>query len=122
MFYEEFLEHYPMNTMLIHVYLNSENYIDDKGEMNQDAEIEKYKVFAELLKEKKYVSSQISTIYITPEAYALYEEGQHDNVSIGNYYRDLEEKESEFVFVTRNIYELLKNGEIDKTNEEFYNI
>ncbi len=68
MSYEQFLELYPTNVLVITVYLNSENYIDGKGNMDQKSEFEKYMTYAKMLQEERYVSSKVSIGYLTSEA------------------------------------------------------
>lgn len=120
MSYEEFLKLYPMNKQIVLVYLNSERYVDDQGQIDQDNEIEKYLAFAKLLAENKYVKSSIGIDYLVPEAYGLFDEAKQSDVTVPYYYENKEEKEGKFIFVTRVFYRLLEEGQVQQSKEDFY--
>lgn len=74
MSFEKFHELYPSNLLVITIYLNSENYIDHKGDMDQKSEIEKYMSLAKMLQKNRYVSSHVSIGYLTSSAYERFDE------------------------------------------------
>lgn len=111
MSYEDFLQYYPMNTQLVLVYLNVEKYIDGQGNIDQDAEYEKYKTFAELLAESKYFNSRVGMRYVTKEAYERFEEAKNASVSISNFFHNEEDKEGKLHYITLVGFEVLKNEE-----------
>ena len=118
MSYEQFLKLYPMNWQLVEVYINCERYIDSYGNMDQQAEIDKYKAFAQKLVDHKYMRSSISIWYITPDAYDRFDEAQNSDLTVLNYFKDEEEKQGKLNLVTANGIEIDEQGRIVTTNEE----
>ncbi|WP_314586779.1 hypothetical protein [Paenibacillus terrigena] len=119
MSYEQFLKLYPMNRQLVEVFLNCERYIDKNGGMDQQAEIDKYKAFAQKLADHKYMRSSIYIWYIAPDAYDRFDEARNSDMTVLNYYSDEEEKQGKLNVVTANGIEIDKQGRIVSTNEEF---
>lgn len=121
MSYVEFLGLYSMNTQLIDVYLNSERYVDNEGNMNQDIEFENYMTFAQLLSEHKYVKSLVSIIYLSPDAYSRFDEAKNSDVIVSYFYRDEEKKEGKLNNVTRVLYEINSDGKIVQDPDKIKN-
>lgn len=116
--YEQFLELYPTNVLVITVYLNSENYIDGKGNMDQKSEFEKYMTYAKMLQEERYVSSKVSIGYLTSEAYARLEELKKTEDSVSYFYSD-ETRETGFINIATMVgYSLGSDGQIKESREE----
>lgn len=118
MSYEQFLKLYPTNTLVIMIYLNSENYIDSKGNMDQKSEIEKYMALAKMLREKRYVSSDISIGYLTPEAYERFDALKKTEDNISQFYSDETRKTGVINIVTVSGYSLGTDGQIKESREE----
>ncbi|NIK77501.1 hypothetical protein FHS15_002637 [Paenibacillus castaneae] len=123
MSYERFLELYPMNWQLVTIYVQGDSYVDSEGKMDQESEIEKYKEFAKLLADNKYVKSDVIIAYLTPDAYARFNEAQQSVRTVMNFYTNEEEEEGKLNFITMNGYKLDENGQIiesdEKINEDF---
>ena len=120
MSYEQFLKLYPMNRQLVEVFLNCERYIDGNGGMDQQAEIDKFKTFAQKLADHKYMRSSIYIWYITPDAYDRFDEAINSDMSVLDYYKDEEEKQGKLNVVTANGIKIDNQGRIVTTNEEMY--
>lgn len=118
MSYKEFLDHYPMNTQLVKVYLNADDYMDAKGNMNSQAESEHYLSFANQLADNQYINSLISIIYLTPEAYEKFEEAKKSKDTVDNFYSDEEKKSGVLSVVTRVGYTLGMDGEVEESPEK----
>lgn len=118
MSYKEFLDHYPMNTQLVKVYLNADDYMDAKGNMNSQAESEHYLSFANQLADYQYINSLISIIYLTPEAYEKFEEAKKSKDTVDNFYSDEEKKSGVLSVVTRVGYTLGMDGEVEESPEK----
>ncbi len=122
MSYEEFLQHYPspITTLLIGVFLNGEDYIDQEGNMDQEGELAKYLAFAELLADHKYLSSRIGIAYLSPEANERFDEAKNADVNVEIYYEEIIDKEKQPIYITRVGYGLSEDGEIKESREEIY--
>lgn len=119
MTYEKFLELYPSNWQVIFVFVNASNYIDGNGEMNEDAEIEKYKSFAKLLEANKYVKSGVSIVYLSEQAYGRLDSIQQETVNVEQVLYKEQEEDGLLNSVTRNGFDLLENGELSKSDNAF---
>lgn len=120
MSYEEFLKLYPMNLQLISVFLNVESYIDQEGNMDQEAEVAKYLAFGELLKENKYLRSSVSIIYLNPEAYSRFDKALESSLSVTRFFHKEEQEQSKLNFVTRVGFTLLEDGLVHETTDEIH--
>ncbi len=122
MSYEEFLGYYPapITTLLIGVYLNVDDYIDKDSAMDQEGEMEKYLNFAKLLVEHKYVNSGISIIYLSPEAYGLFDEAKNADTSVSDFYRKLAQEGKKLNYITIVGYDINADGNVQETEEEIY--
>ncbi|MEK4104063.1 hypothetical protein NST28_08295 [Paenibacillus sp. FSL R10-2791] len=123
--YEQFLKLYPTNTLVISVYLNSDNYVDGNGDMDQEAEMRKYMDFAKILAENKYVSSLIGIGYLTPEAYGRLEEVKKAEESVDIYFSDETKKTGIINIVTMAGFKLGVDGKIVESQDkirEFFDI
>ncbi|WP_377488339.1 hypothetical protein [Paenibacillus aurantiacus] len=119
MSYEEFVKLHPENWQLVYVFLNSADYMDAQGRMNQEAEIQKFDRLARQLSASKYLRSSIGVYYLTPEAYSLFEEAERSKTSVLNYYDDLKEKDGKVSLVTGITYDLADNGGPSKDKAAF---
>ncbi len=122
MSYEEFLKYYPapITTLLIGVSLNGDDYIDNQGDLDYQTEMHKYEEFSKLLVEKNYVSSRIGIRYLTPQAYARFDEAQNSEVSVSDFFRDMEKKEGIQVAITIISYKIQEDGQLEGGKEEIY--
>lgn len=103
--YTEFIKLYPTNTQIVTTCLNIEDYMDSKGMIDTEAEVKKYIAYAKELAEQNYVSSQVSLLFLTPEALDKLEEAKRSEKSVlGFYMREQESGEiSIATMVTLNI-------------------
>ncbi|OMD41077.1 hypothetical protein [Paenibacillus odorifer] len=116
--YEQFLKLYPTNTQVVTVYLNCDNYMDNKGNADRDKEIEAQLAFVKRLEENKYVSSLITIAYLTPDAHSRLDDIKKTESDVDLYYSD-ETKETGIVnIVTMVGYSLGADGEIEESREE----
>ncbi|MCJ8014815.1 hypothetical protein MUG84_24330 [Paenibacillus sp. KQZ6P-2] len=120
MSYEQFLKLYPMNWQLVQVYLNCERFINSNGDMDEQAEIDKYKAFAQKLADHKYMRSSISIWYITPGAYDRFDEAKNSDMTVINYFKDEENEQGKLNLVTANGIDIDEQGQIVTTNEELH--
>ncbi|MGZ9584929.1 hypothetical protein [Paenibacillus marinisediminis] len=120
MSYEQFLKLYPMNRQLVEVYLNCERYIDSNGGMDEQAEIDKYKAFAQKLADQKYMRSSIYIWYITPDAYDRFDEAKNSEMTVLTFYNDEEEKQGKLNLVTANGIKIDEQGRIVTADEELH--
>lgn len=118
MSYSEFLKLYPMNIQVISIYINSEGYIDSKGNMNQEVEIQKYMSFAKNLTSNSYVSSLIGISYLSPEAYKRFDEVKSSENNIDLFYNEDTKKTGIQNIVTMVGYKLGSDGQIVETEGE----
>lgn len=123
MTYQEFIQLYPMNTLLVDVYVDADNYINPDGTMDEEGEYEKYKTFMDRMVEKGYISAFVSIIYTNPVYYAKFDEAMKSEYGPTFYYDDFE-KNNEIVLVTGNGFKITGKGtmyerkdEIDQTFE-----
>ncbi len=118
MSYEQFLKLYPTNTQVISVYLNSDNYVDSKGDMNQDLEMEKYMDFSKMLQEKRYFSSLITIGYLTSQAYERLEEVKKVEEDVSLFYSDEARKTGVVSIATMVGFRLGIDGKVNESREK----
>ncbi|WP_310551561.1 hypothetical protein [Paenibacillus glufosinatiresistens] len=117
MTYPEFLKQNPSNTLLVKVYLDASGYVDPKGNMDQEAEIAKYLAFAEELAASGYVSSRISWVYLTPDAFSRLEEAKQSASSVDAFFNE-EEETGVPRMITRVGCEIDASGRVKQTKAE----
>lgn len=118
MSYEEFLRLYPMNEMLIDVYVNADHYLDASGKMNLDEEYGRYLDFGKQLSSAGFVRSMVTINYLSKDAYNKFDEANRSEVNPTNFFRELEK--NELVYVTINGLRIAEDGQITTTREEIF--
>lgn len=118
MSYPEFLKRYPMNTQLISIYLKGDDYIDDKGNMDQQAEVDKYLEFGKVLGGQQYVSSMVTWTYLSNDAYGRLDLAKASDDSVDKYFSDEEEEQGKLNILTMAGYSLSGDGKIEEPRSE----
>lgn len=118
MSYTEFLRKNPTNKMLIKIYVNGDQYVDNNAKMDEEMEMSKYAAFAASVAEQGYVSSTVSIIYATPDMYNRFEEAFNSSHTVDRYFDLEKEKTGALYDITRTGYEIDKKGKIIESQEE----
>ncbi|MBH5320064.1 hypothetical protein I6N90_19870 [Paenibacillus sp. GSMTC-2017] len=118
MSYEEFVKLYPTNWQLVFVYINTSKYVDIKGELNEDAELKKYKQFKELLVNNKYIRSSVGIDYLSEDAYLRIDEILNTHAVPGIVFTKEEEVDTKVNYLTQVGFHILEQGELKETDEE----
>ncbi|MCL6606446.1 MAG: hypothetical protein K6T94_26610 [Paenibacillus sp.] len=118
MSYQEFLKRYPMNTQLISIYLKGDDYIDDQGNMDQQAEVDKYLEFAKVLANHQYASSMVTWAFLTKDAYRRLDIAKASDDSVDKYFNDEEEEQGKLNFLTMVGYSLDAKAKIEESRSE----
>ncbi|NGM82830.1 hypothetical protein G5B47_10435 [Paenibacillus sp. 7124] len=118
MSYTEFQKRYPMNTQLVSIYLNGDDYIDARGNMDQKGEVDKYMEFAKVLAEHQYVSSMVTWTFLTKDAYDRLDEAKASDDSVDKYFTDEEEESGKVNIITMIGYSLDAEGQVEESRDE----
>ncbi|MCL6606444.1 MAG: hypothetical protein K6T94_26600, partial [Paenibacillus sp.] len=103
---------------VISVYLDASQYIDGLGGMDQQAEVDKYLEFAEVLSDHQYISSRLSMVYLTPEAYGRFDEFRRSATSVSNYIHGEEQETSVPLVLTRVGFSMDAEGKLKETRDK----
>ncbi|MCL6605147.1 MAG: hypothetical protein K6T94_19975, partial [Paenibacillus sp.] len=104
---------------VISVYLDASQYIDGLGGMDQQAEVDKYLKFAEVLSDHQYISSGVSMVYLTPEAYGKFDEFRQSATSVDNHLLDIEYETEVPLALTRIGFSIDAEGKLEETKNKF---
>lgn len=101
----------------ISIFLN----IDDlpkgeDGDLDQDAELQKFKAFAEKLNNSNYTKSSVSVVYLSSEAYSHIDEAIA-STDIYHYYDNDEFKTNKVNICTVVGFEITEDGDISSIEE-----
>ncbi|MFP4978395.1 hypothetical protein ACE6ED_23510 [Paenibacillus sp. CN-4] len=118
MSYKEFLEKNPNNTMLIMLYLNGDQYVGDKGTIDEEKELKNQLAFANQIAEQGYVSTRVSFVYAKPEMYNRFEEALQSSETVDRFFEKEQEKTGESFDLTRTTFKVDKDGKIVETEEK----
>ncbi|MFB9324435.1 hypothetical protein ACFFSY_00580 [Paenibacillus aurantiacus] len=119
MSYADFIKRYPNNWQIVSVYLDGSAYIDGKGDLNAEEEIARYGQFAEELKEKGYFRSSVYISYLTPEAYAKFDELAKETKAVGLLLSDEQENDGTLNVLTISGFKIYEDGRVDATKAQF---
>lgn len=118
MTYPDFAQRYPMNTQIISVYLDASQYLDGQGNMDQQAEVNKYLEFADVLADHHYINSRVSMVYLTPEAHGRFDEFRQSATSVSNSIHDQEQETNVPLVLTRVGFSMDAEGKLKETRDK----
>ena len=110
--HKEFLKLYPGSWQKVIIYIQGPS---SGSEIDQEKEIEKYKLLATWLADNEYFKTSVSIFYLMPKAYEIYDEVRDKEYYAAAYYR---ENKEESIYANIGV-RVNADGTLDESDEDF---